>query len=113
MPIPDKKTAIIFKHLKRCARDMRTVTYGELAEVAGLSPKGVGVHLGYIRDSVCRDGNLPWLNALAVNGKSRRPGYSFLPDGVKVKKKVDGEGLWRGAVLQAFSHDWSGVKAEW
>lgn len=53
MAVPNTKTAIIFDHLKRCADEMRTVTYGELAKEAGIAAKNTGPHLGYIRDNVC------------------------------------------------------------
>ncbi len=101
------KTDKVFEHLKRCAKQMRTVTYGELAEAAGLAPSGIGYQLGYIRDSVCRERGLPWLTAIAVNKDTWRPGHSFLPEGVSVGR--DEELLWRGMVLQVFTHDWEDV----
>jgi hypothetical protein len=107
VPTPPAGTSQIFEHLKRCASEMRTVTYGELAEISGLAAQGTNVPLGYIRDHVCRARGLPWLNALAVNKASRRPGDSFLPAGVAMGK--DDELLWRGMVLQVFAFDWSTV----
>ena len=103
------KTKEVFEYLKKCAGDMRTVTYGEIAEQpqVKLAPQGVAVPLGYIRDHVCRERGLPWLNAIAVNAQTRRPGDSFLPAGVAVGR--DEERMWRGMVLQVFVYDWDSV----
>ena len=48
------KTDAVFSELVKAARQMRTVTYPELAKIAGLAPSGVGMGrpLGYIRDEV-------------------------------------------------------------
>jgi len=103
------KTKEVFEYLKKCASEMRTVTYGEIAEQPQikLAPQGVGVPLGYIRDHVCRERGLPWLNAIAVNATTRRPGDSFLPAGVAAGR--DEERMWRGMVLQVFVYDWDAV----
>ncbi len=101
------KTKEVFDYLKRCAVQMRTVSYGEIAEAVGLPAVGMGKPLGYIRDEICRARGLPWLNALAVNSDTWRPGESFLPPGVAVGR--DEERLWRGMVLQVFAYDWDVV----
>lgn len=103
------KTEAVFEYLKRCASEMRTVTYGEIAEKFSMG-KGQAVRypLGYIRDDVCRARGLPWLNALVVNAETWRPGDSFLPAGVALGR--DEERLWRGMVLQVFAFDWDGIK---
>lgn len=102
------KTKEVFEYLKKCASEMRTVTYGEIAETFSMG-KGQAVRyaLGYIRDEVCRARGLPWLNAIAVNAQTRRPGDSFLPAGVAVGR--DEERMWRGMVLQVFVYDWDTV----
>jgi hypothetical protein len=103
------KTEEVFEYLKECARRMRTVNYGEIAKALDMG-KGHAVRhaLRYIRDHVCRVRGLPWLNAIAVNKKTWRPGDSFLPAGVAVGN--DKERLWRGMVLQVFVYDWDQVK---
>jgi hypothetical protein len=101
------KTEEVFEYLKVCAGQMRTVTYGEVADAVGLTPIGMAYPLGYIRDEVCRPRGLPWLNAIAVNQQTRRPGDSFLPAGVAVGR--DEERFWRGMVLQVFVYDWDQV----
>jgi hypothetical protein len=103
------KTTEVFEYLKVCASKMRTVSYGEIAEQpqVKLSPVGLGHQLGYIRDQVCRERGLPWLNAIAVNAGTWRPGDSFLPVGVSVGR--DEERMWRGMVLQVFVYDWEQV----
>src|SRR5687768_14452863 len=94
----------VFEHLKKCARQMRTVSYGELANVTGLAPIGMGYPLGYIRDEICRKRGLPWLSAIAVNVDTWKPGHSFLPDGFDFGD--EGDRLWRGMVLHVFAFDW-------
>ena len=100
------KTDRVLIILKQCASDMRTVTYQELADATDLFAPGVSLQLGYIRDHVCRVQGLPWLNALAVNKETRRPGDKFLPDGTS----VGDDHWWRGMVLQVYAYDWSGVE---
>lgn len=109
MPIPAKSREV-FEFLKKCARHMRTVTYQEVGDTVGLPAIGVNKPLGYIRDSICRERGLPWLNAIVVNGTSRRPGDAFLPEGVATGR--DEERLWRGMVLHVFGFDWDGVDFE-
>src|SRR5690348_244004 len=105
---PPAKTNEVFTYLQMCANEMRTVTYGEVAQAVGLVAAGMGRPLGYIRDQVCRARGLPWLNAIAVNTDDRRPGKSFLPDEVSLSND-DQERMWRGMVLQVFAYDWSTV----
>lgn len=100
------KTRQVFNYLKRCASQMRTVTYGEIAEEVNLAKPGVGRPLGYIRDQICRNRGLPWLNAIAVNAYTDRPGTGFLPEDMNISE-TDQELLWRGMVLQVFAFDWS------
>lgn len=107
---PPAKTRQVFDYLRRCADPMRTVTYGELAKECGLAPSGIGYQLGYVRDEICRKRGLPRLSAIAVNTDSRRPGGSFLPEGVELGD--DGDRLWRGMVLHVFAFDWSAVPFE-
>src|SRR5687768_7155451 len=101
---PSAKSKEVFEFLKKCAAQMRTVSYGEIAESVRLAPTGIGYQLGYIRDNICRERGLPWLNAIGVNKTTWRPGDSFLPDGFA--RGRDEERMWRGMVLQVFAYDW-------
>jgi hypothetical protein len=101
------KTSEVFELLKRRAKEMRTVTYGEIAEEAGLANEQVGHPLSYLRDHVCRARKLPRLDAIAVNHETWRPSHGFLP-GVELGE--DFERFWRGMVLQVFAYDWDGVE---
>jgi|ADurb_Met_02_Slu_FD_contig_41_926536_length_679_multi_1_in_0_out_0_2 hypothetical protein len=101
------KTKEVFEYLKACAAQMRTVNYGEIAESVGLPAIGLAYPLGYIRDHICRERGLPWLNALAVNKDTWRPGDNFLPTGVA--RGRDEERFWRGMVVQVFIYDWEVV----
>ena len=111
--MPPKKTQEIFDHLKRAAREMRTVTYGELAKSAGLANQGVAKPLGYIRDEVCRARGLPWLTAIAVAKDTRQPNDGFSPDDDSVRlnwTKPDFRVWWRSMVLLVFATDWSEIE---
>ena len=101
---PPAKTQEVFEFLKKCAKHMRTVTYGEIASEVGIAAVGIGYQLGYIRDVICIGRGLPLLNAIGVRMDTRRPGDAFLPDGVETQ--VDEELIWRGMVLQVFAHNW-------
>lgn len=101
------KTKDVFEYLKKCASEMRTASYGEIGKATNVAPVGIGNQLGYIRDHVCREKGLPWLNAIAVNAETWRPGESFLPVGVAVGR--DEERMWRGMVLQVFAYEWEHV----
>ena len=82
---PPVKAREFLAYLKKCANQMRTVTSGELAKECGLAPSGIGYQPGYVRDEICRKRGLPWLSAIAVNMGMRRPGGSFLPEGVTME----------------------------
>jgi hypothetical protein len=104
------KTREVFDYLKQCADEMRTVTYGEVAEKTGLFAPGLTHQLAYIRDEVCRRRGVPWISAIVVNAQNHRPGHAFLPEGVTFGD--DGHRLWRGMVLHVFAFDWSSVPFE-
>ena len=106
-PDPPVKSAEILAILKRCAHEMRTITYGELGPKVGLPPRFLGPQLGYIRDHVCRAHGRPWLAAIAVNTGTMRPGDGFVPEGMNLN--ADDDHWWRGMVLQVYAYDWSDV----
>lgn len=102
----------VFEHLKRCAKNLYTNTYKDICSdvkkrsggSVSISPRGLGIQLSFVR-KLCIAHQVPWINALAVNGKSWRPGSSFLPKNVDWRPSH--EPLWRGMVLQVFAYDWS------
>lgn len=108
-----KNSRAVFEHLKLLAKQMRTESYGEIAASIGLdesreiAPVSLRFPLGFIRDNICRQRGLPWLNALAVNATTRLPGDSFLPENVAFGD--DEAILWRGAVLAVFGYPWDSV----
>jgi hypothetical protein len=109
------QTEEVFEYLKRAAREMRTVTYGEIAADTGLAAPGTGFPLGYVRDEVCRARGLPWLTAIAVNAGTKLPGGSFFPDGAGLSADLESDDLriwWRAMVLQVFATDWSAVELQ-
>ena len=111
-PMP-AKTAEVFEVLKRCAHEMRTATYGEVAAAVGLSnfTPSVFPHLNRIRDDICIPRGLPWLPAIAVNATTRIPGEGFLPDSVVIHDAYF-RTWWRGMVLQVFATDWAGINLD-
>jgi len=103
-----KNSQAVFEHLKLLASRMRVATYGEIALAIGekegrtLAPVGLNLPLAFIRDHICRERGLPWINVLAVNAGTWLPGDSFLPEGVAFGN--DERVLWRGAVLAVFGY---------
>jgi hypothetical protein len=98
-----KNSRAVFLHLQSLATRMRVESYGEIAAAIGkregreIAPISLNHPLGFIRDEICRQRGLPWLNALAVNGGTWLPGDSFIPHGL-----VDGgdeRTFWRAQVL--------------
>ena len=105
------KTDEVFSELVKAAREMRTVTYGELAARAKLAKPGIGQPLGYIRDEVCRARGLPWLTVIAVSGTTGLPSAAYLPTGARIEMDPgDFRVWWRAMVLQVFATDWRGVE---
>ena len=111
-----KNSRAVYLHLKELAQRMRVESYGEIARAIGeaegrqIAPVSLNKPLGFIRDRICRERGLPWLNALAVNGTIWVPGEHFLPEGVSFGK--DEENLWRGMVLSVFSYPWESVELD-
>ena len=111
-----KNSRAVFEHLKVLAKRMRVETYGEIAEAIGerenrrIAPVSLSHPLGFIRDRICRERGLPWINALAVNAGSYLPGDSFLPEGIAFG--ADEQVLWRGAVLSVFAYPWETVTTD-
>jgi len=111
MTIP-KNTREAWIVLAEVSKYMQTIEYKELAdEIAKITHEpppaavSLGVPLGYIRDSICRERNIPWLNALAVSKETGLPGDSFLPHGSKLKPEEEFL-WWRGMVLQVHAYPW-------
>ena len=109
-----KNSRAVFLHLKGLAAKMRVESYGEIARAIGqaegreIAPVSLNKPLGFIRDRICRERGLPWLNSLAVNGATWIPGECFLPEGVAFGN--DEANLWRGMVLSVFSYPWDNVE---
>ena len=107
------RTPEVLEFLKRCASDMRTVTYGEVAAHIGLTfPPAIIPCLNHIRDQICRPKGLPWLSAIVVGVENHRPSDRWLPDDVRIQDGEFPELWWRGIVLQVFAADWTGVTLE-
>lgn len=98
-----KKTEELFEFLCDCAWEMRTVTEGEASKEIGLGLQRLGPQLGEIRDVICLPRGAPWLSALVVDHRTRRPD-SFFPEGFE--HRGDLESFWRNMVTQVYDYDW-------
>ena len=105
------KTPDVFDFLKRCAGQMRTVTYDEIGGEVGLTATTVCPCIDYIRDEICRPRELPWLTTLAVSTETHFPCDGWLPDGTAVRGDHH-HTFWHGMVLQVFAIDWSKVEIQ-
>jgi hypothetical protein len=76
-----ERALLALPHLVHCAKNRRTITYGELGAKIGANPRAVSRPLGYLRDEICIPRGLPLITALVVNKMSRMPGESWLPEG--------------------------------
>ena len=111
MTIPNANTRAVFDELKRCAKNMYTDNYDNIAQRAGMergAGRAMGPHLGWIRDEICAKRGLPHLNQLAVLADTWRPGDSVLPSNFKIPDEA-AEQIWRGVVLQVFAYPWENV----
>ncbi len=103
-----KYTREILTLLKECAAQRELITYGEIERKAGLIARAVPGPLRFIEDEVCRPYGRPWLSALVVNKRTRRPGQAFAPEGQSVTP--DNYQWWRELVQCVYNFDWSEVE---
>jgi hypothetical protein len=68
-------------HLAKCAKERRTITYGELANLIGHSAYYLGGPLDVLRDEILERHRLPRLDALVVNQDAKEAGESFIKGG--------------------------------
>lgn len=92
------KTPQIFDYLESCAREKRKTTYGEIAQMTGLSNQGVARPLDYIWH-LCERRGLPHLNSIVVNKRTGQPGSGYT---------VTGDN-WRAMVGEVLAYRWTGV----
>jgi hypothetical protein len=85
----------VFEYLKKSAGEKRTSPYKEIGEAVGLGYRVLRFPLYFIWER-CKEKGLPELNALAVNGKTGRPGAGC--------PELDGE--WENVRERVFAFDW-------
>jgi putative restriction endonuclease len=79
--------------LVECAQNKQSITYGQLADKMGIHPRICRFFLGLIQDH-CKPNNLPSLQSLVVNKRTRIPGDGYiastrdLPSIQKTQNKV-------------------------
>lgn len=77
-----ERAYLALPHLVRCAKQRKTVTYGELARKIGLNHhRPINGPLYYIRDEICSPRGVPLLTAIVVRQDTHLPGDSWLPEG--------------------------------
>ena len=108
-------TEIVFKKLKAAAAEPRLVTYGELADAAGLQPRIIGRRLDDIHTRLCQKvPGLPWLVAIAVSKTTGLPSEGLLARrGKNIElnlKNPNDRAWWRAMVLHVFATDWSRIE---
>ncbi|MGB8227429.1 MAG: hypothetical protein WCE45_11290, partial [Sedimentisphaerales bacterium] len=76
-------------YLVHYAQLRKTVTYKEISGKIGVHHRPSRCFLEYIRDQICIPKKLPLINAIVVNGTTRLPGKSFLPQGTNSLSKEE------------------------
>ena len=93
------------RKLIECAREEKTVTYGEVARWIGTSPASVGRKILDPINEVEIRKRRPMLSALVVNQNHRRPGFGFFAmakqHGVQGRDLSD-ELFWHREIARVF-----------
>ena len=95
----EQRSLQIWSILVCAARDRRTYTYGDLADILGFGGAGV---MGPMLDPImrlCRDRGLPPLTVLVVNGTTGKPGDGIVLDGQAAAERE-----------RVFGYDWFSVE---
>ena len=108
-------TEIVFERLKAAAAAPRLVTYGELADAAGVLPRVIGRRLDDIHTRLCqKTPGLPWLVVIAVSKSSGLPRENLLARrGKNISlnlRDLNERAWWRAMVLHVFATDWSRIE---
>jgi len=91
----------VFEYLKKVASEKRTATYKEIGLAVDLWHRALSHPLYFIWRK-CNDHNFPELNAIAVNGKTKRPG-SNCPELA---------GKWEDVRDDVFAFPWNTISFE-
>jgi hypothetical protein len=95
------KRKAVFEYLKTCAIEKHARSYKEIGNAVDLWYRVLRFPLNFIW-SKCNEHGFPELNAIAVNGKSGRPG----PGCPKLA------GKWEDVRDNVFAFDWNAVSFE-
>jgi len=76
-----KNALAMLPHLAKCAKERRTITYGELGALIGVPAFFMGQSLDVLRDQLLPRHNLPRIDALVVSKDSGEAGDSFFQGG--------------------------------
>jgi len=84
------------------------ITYGDLARLIDYNPRCMGRVCGFIRDEITNPQNLPLLNCIVVNGKTKFPTEIESGDTVEMAKKK-----FPSFSKAVYSHQkWNSLKAK-
>ena len=84
-----------------CARNRKSITYGQLAARMDVHPRVCRFFLGLIQDR-CMANNLPPLQSLVVNMRSRLPGGGYIAT-PRDHRKIE------QAHTEVFKFEWDGI----
>lgn len=95
---------------RACARERRTITYGELlGSRADTLDAEDPRPLAYIRDELCISHGRPWLNALIVSQEPQPASDCYWPEGFG-DRIMNKDRWWNLMVHLLLEYDWSDVK---
>lgn len=87
-----------YRLLRKCAKQGRFITYGELAAAQGLHHRSARWFLGVIQEFM-REQGLPPLQALCVRKDTRKPGAGYAGSPTRGRR-------YEKAVREVFRHPW-------
>lgn len=93
-------------HLVHHAQMGKTLTYKQLGEKIDRHYRNAVPNLlGYIRDEICLKHDLPMLNAIVINNKTKLPGESFISGGTKHLSKKEYRERYEEIKDDVFAYD--------
>lgn len=110
-------TEIVFERLKAAAAAPRLVTYGELADAAGVLPRVIGRRLDDIHTRLCQKtpGRLGWSSSPCRRAAACRARTSLARRGKNISlnlRDLNERAWWRAMVLHVFATDWSRIECQ-
>ncbi len=99
------KAMEMLPHLAVCAKERRTITYGELGAKIDVIPLYMTKPLDTLRDRILIKHGLPRIDALVVNKETREVGDSFYPEGFGTLTLEDRRALLDSEREQVYNYE--------